>query len=432
MESKRARMNQKLYQRVNPPSGKRGIFLFSMVMVAFFTIINSQAHSGQIPPKAADSLGVHTIIIDPGHGGKDPGCLGAFSHEADVALAISLKLGSKIKEKYGNAVRVIYTRTKDDFVELHDRAKIANRNKGDLFICIHANSGASHAHGSEVYALGLHKEDAQFRVAERENSSILMESDHQAKYQDFDPKDPDSYIYLAHVAKTYLNNSLLFAGKIRKYFLKTPELTDRGVKQAGFLVLHQVNMPSVLVETGFLTNKDEEKVLNDKTSQDNIATAIFNAFVEYKSEIEAINGIVTNGKEDQEDVKDDSRENSEKQDNATTDKGPGKTDNGQNTSQNKGKETDPEKDNGVYFTVQIAASARSIETKAANFRGLDPVIEHPGKGIYRYTYGKSDNFEGAKKLQAQAREKGYSDSFIVAYQNGERIDVNKAIGMAKQ
>lgn len=423
MKSKRPRMNQKLYRHVNNCADKRSFCFFSLSLFLFLGIINSPARAGHKGGNT-DSLGVRTIIIDPGHGGKDPGCLGAFSHEADVALDISLKLGDKIKAKYGSSVKVIYTRTKDDFVELHDRAKIANRNKGDLFICIHANSGASHAHGSEVYALGLHKTDAQLHVAERENSSILMEDNHKAKYQDFDPNDPDNYIMITQLANTYLDNSLNFAGKIQKYFQKTPELTDRGVKQAGFLVLHQVNMPSVLIETGFLTNKDEEKVLNNKDSQDNIATAIFNAFVDYKTEMENINGIITNKKTvpDTEKVKEEPVKETVKTEPVKEEVSPEKNTNN----------TDPEKDNKIYFTVQIAASTKSIEIKTSNFKGLDNISEHPGKGIYRYTYGKSDNFEGAKKLHALAREKGYTDAFIVAYLNGERIDVNKAIGLAKQ
>lgn len=412
---------------------KRLMVWFSMGL--FLNLAFFNAYAGP-----TDSLGVRTIIIDPGHGGKDPGCLGAFSHEADVALAISLKLGNMIKEKYGNRVKVIYTRTKDEFVELHDRATIANKHKGDLFICIHANSGASHAHGSEVYALGLHKEDAQLRVADRENSSILMEEDHKSKYADFDTNDPDRYLFLSLLGKTYLNNSLNFAGKIQKYFQQTSELTDRGVKQAGFLVLHQVNMPSVLIETGFLTNKEEEKVLNDVKSQENIAKAIFNAFVDYKHEMESINGIITNkgennSEKNEKDEKDHSVNNlkNDKNNNGTTTKV-------DSTKVEKSDKTNPgnqnnltlEKDNKIWFMVQIAASAKAIECKPSNFKGLENILEHKGNDIYRYTYGKSNNFEEAKKLQATAKEKGYKDAFIIAFQNGERININKAIELAKQ
>lgn len=405
---------------------KRPMYFFSIGLFVILAFINVQAIAGP-----SDTLGVRTIIIDPGHGGKDPGCLGAFSHEADVALAISLKLGEMIKEKYGDRVKIVYTRTKDEHVGLQDRATIANKHKGDLFICIHANSGASHAHGSEVYALGLHRTDSQLKVAERENSTILMEDDHKTKYKDFDPNDPDAYIMITHLANTYMENSLNFAGKIQKYFQKTPELTDRGVKQAGFLVLHQVNMPSVLIETGFLTNKEEEKVLNDKESQKNIALAIFNAFVDYKEEMENINGMMTNGGKKDDQKKDDN--NQVVKDNPEVKK------DDQNTKKD---DTKNNKDNNpvnpmvadekIWFMVQIAASTKQLECKPSNFKGLEPISEIPSKGIYRYNYGKSNTFEEAKKLHAIAREKGYTDAFIVAYRNGERMEINKAIGLAKQ
>lgn len=403
---------------------KRGFTPLSLCLVlvlAFINVISIAAPT--------DSIGVKTIIIDPGHGGKDPGCLGAFSHEADVALDISLKLGSMIEQKYGKYVKVVYTRTKDEFVDLHERAKIANRHKGDLFICIHANASANTASkGSEVYALGLHRSDSQLKVAERENSSILMEDDHESHYQNFDPKDPDSYIIINALANTYMDNSLNFAGKIQKYFQQTPELSDRGVKQAGFLVLHQVNMPSVLIETGFLTNKDEEKVLNDKESQTNIAKAIFNAFVDYKTEMENINGIITNKKDNTgdggsitntTDKKDQTGKDEPKKDVVKKD-------------EPKKENPVPELDTKVVFMVQIAASAKSIECKPSNFKGLENITELKGKDIYRYMYGKSHNFEEAKRLQAVAREKGYAEAFVVAYQNGERIPISKAIELANK
>ncbi|HLP12920.1 MAG TPA: N-acetylmuramoyl-L-alanine amidase [Flavobacteriales bacterium] len=416
---------------------KRAVLAFRMGLVAILGLFN-------VPSKAAtpDSLGVRTIIIDPGHGGKDPGCLGTHSHEADVALAISLKFGKMLKDKYGSAIKVIYTRTTDEFVGLQERANMANKYKGDLFVCIHANASANkESKGSEVYALGLHRSDSQLKVADRENSSVLMEENHKSKYADFDLNDPDRYIIINALASTYLDNSLNFAEKISKNFKTTPKLVDRGVKQAGFLVLHQVNMPSVLIETGFLTNKDEEEILNDAKSQEDIAKAIFDAFVDYKSEVENINDIVT-GKEDKTINKDQVSEK-DKDKNIDKDKNLSGTNIVNNVAVNE-KDKDKNKentiiekdktpvDNAIYFMVQITASTKQIECNSANFRGLDIILEHPGKGIYRYTYGKSPNFEEAKKLLSNARDKGYKDAFIVAYQNGERIEINKAIGLAKQ
>ncbi|HYG52536.1 MAG TPA: N-acetylmuramoyl-L-alanine amidase [Flavobacteriales bacterium] len=432
-------------------SKKRAVWAFRTVLVALLALFNF--HSQATSP---DSLGVRTVIIDPGHGGKDPGCLGSHSHEADVALAISLKFGNMLKDKYGSALKVIYTRTTDEFVGLQERANMANKYKGDLFICIHANASANkESKGSEVYALGLHREDSQRRVADRENESILMEENHKAKYGDFDTNDPDRYLFVSLLSKTHLNNSLKFAEKISNNFQTTPKLIDRGVKQAGFLVLHQVNMPSVLIETGFLTNKEEEEILNDAASQEDIAKAIFNAFVDYKSEVENINNIVT-GKTDVKDNVSEKEKEKEKANQIEKDKNTpvavnnndhGKDKNMSNIvvnttekDKNKGSEKDkpvveknnPAVDNTIYFMVQITASTKQIECNSANFKGLDNILEHPGKGIYRYTYGKSPNFEEAKKLLSVARDKGYKDAFIVAYQNGERIEINKAIGIAKQ
>jgi N-acetylmuramoyl-L-alanine amidase len=369
-----------------------------------------------------DSLGVRTIIIDPGHGGKDPGCLGLHSHEADVALDISLKFGKMLKEKYGSSIRVIYTRTTDEFVGLQERANMANKYKGDLFICIHANASENkESKGSEVYALGLHRSDSQLKVADRENASILMEDNHESKYSNFDMNDPDRYLMVGLLGKTYLDNSLNLAEKITKNFAKTDKLIDRGVKQAGFLVLHQVNMPSILIETGFLTNRDEELVLNDVTSQENIAKAIFDAFVDYKTEMENINGIITNNKtveKEKEKVVEKDKENEKEKE--------------KETNKIENPKVNAETDNTIYFMVQISASTNKIECKSSNFKGLENIEEHSGKGIYRYTYGKSPNFEEAKKLHTIARDKGYKDSFLVAYQKGERIDINRAIELAKQ
>ncbi len=403
---------------------KRSTCFFSMLLLLVLALFNVNAIGG-VP----DSLGVRTVIIDPGHGGKDPGCLGAYSHESDVALGISLKFGNMIKEKYGNKVKIIYTRTTDEFVGLQERATLANKCKGDLFICIHVNASPNkESKGSEVYALGLHRSDSQLRVADRENSSILMEDNHESKYGKFDVNDPDRYLVMGLLGATYLDNSLNLAERITKNFAKTEGLIDRGVKQAGFLVLHQVNMPSILIETGFLTNKDEENLLNDAASQTSIATCIFDAFVDYKTEMENINGIITNTNQT------DKEKNKEKE--KVVEKEKEKEKEKENVVVEKEKTNEEIKnenlDNTIYFMVQISASTSSLDCKPSNFKGLENITEHPGKGIYRYTYGKSPNFGEAKKLLAIAQEKGFKDSFIVAYQKGERIDINRAIGLAKQ
>jgi N-acetylmuramoyl-L-alanine amidase len=198
----------------------------------------------------SEKQGIKTIVIDAGHGGKDPGCHGGFAHEKHVCLAIALRLGELIKTKYPD-VKVIYTRDKDVFVELIERANIANRAKADLFICIHANAGSNVAYGTETYVLGLHRTEAQQKVAERENSIISLEDDKGAKYKDFD-LSPDAIIAKQLQLSVFLDHSIMFATNLQREFKRIGRY-DRGVKQAGFLVLYKTTMPSVLIETGFLT-----------------------------------------------------------------------------------------------------------------------------------------------------------------------------------
>ena len=371
-----------------------------------------------------DSLGIRTIVIDPGHGGSDPGCIGPTkTHEADVALAISLKFGKMIEEKYGSKIKVIYTRAKDEFVELAERAKIANKNHADLFICIHANSGPSHAKGSETYVLGLHKSDANAKVAQRENDVILIEDDKGASYEKLDPNDPDFDIIIGLKTDLYLDQSIEFAALIQKYITNTEGYSDRGVKQAGFLVLHQVNMPSVLVETGFLTNPDEEKILTDDAYQTKMADAIFDAFVDYKINVDKKNGITTTEKtEEKVIVKEEVKiiEKPEKPD--TTVVVNNKSDIVEKNKINEAK---------VVFKVQITTSSKEIERSATNFKGLEGVDVYSDGGMFKYTYEKSNNFDEAKSALEAARSKGYTTAFIVAFKNGARSkDLNVAREMA--
>ncbi len=232
---------------------------------------------------------VDVIVIDAGHGGHDPGTSGKNLKEKDVALKIALKLGAYI-EKNLTDVKVIYTRKTDRYLSLDERAEIANRNKADLFICIHANSlpGAP-AMGTETFVMGLHKDNSNFEVAKRENSVILMDENYKERYEGFDPKSPESYILFALNQSAYQENSLRFAAKIENQFKTKAGRSSRGVKQAGFMVLWKTTMPSVLIETGFLSNAIEEKFLGSDSGQDLIASGIYRAFKEYKAEIESIN-----------------------------------------------------------------------------------------------------------------------------------------------
>jgi len=232
---------------------------------------------------------VAVVVIDAGHGGKDPGTSGKSTKEKDIALKIALKLGKYIEENIPG-VKVIYTRKTDKYLGLDERAAIANKNKADLFICIHANSltGAV-AYGTETYVMGLHKDKENFDVAKRENSVILMDQNYEERYEGFDPKSPESYILFSLNQTAYQENSLKFAQKVEEQFKTRVGRSSRGVKQAGFMVLWKTTMPSVLIETGFLSNSKEEIFLASDHGQDLIASAIYRAFKEYKAEIESIN-----------------------------------------------------------------------------------------------------------------------------------------------
>ena len=231
---------------------------------------------------------LRTVVIDAGHGGKDVGCSGKASHEADIALKLALELGGLI-EKNMPDVNVIYTRKTDVFVELIDRAGIANKSNANLFISIHCNSGPSTAYGTETYTMGPHVSEGNLNVAKRENAVILKEDNYQEKYDGFNPNSPQSHILFALHQSAYIDNSLRFAQKLEHQFKHRVGRSSRGVKQAGFLVLWKSAMPSVLIETGFLTNPQEEKYLNDKSGQTYMASGMYRAFREYKEELEAMN-----------------------------------------------------------------------------------------------------------------------------------------------
>ncbi len=240
-------------------------------------------------PAETDRYRLRTVVLDAGHGGKDRGCAGASAREADVALAIILDLGRRIKE--GNPdVRIIYTRKTDVFIELDERAHIANRNHADLFISVHCNAGPKGSHGTEVWCMGPHKTEANLGVAKRENSVILQEKDYQRRYDGFNPNSPQGNILFSLFQSAYITNSLRLAQRIDKQFRSSVGRSSRGVKQAGFIVLWKSTMPSVLVESGFLTDRNEEQYLDTKAGQQAIAGGIYHAFRQYKQELEGTRG----------------------------------------------------------------------------------------------------------------------------------------------
>lgn len=357
---------------------------------------------GQDDLDEALSSGIKTVVIDPGHGGKDPGCHGAVTNEKKVVLEIGLKLGEYIKKKYPH-IDVIYTRKKDVFIELDRRAEIANEKNADLFICIHANAAGSSAYGAESYVLGLHRTESQQKVAERENSIIHFEENSEEKYKDFD-LSPDAIIARQLQLSVFLNHSINFASKIQSQFASIGR-HDRGVKQAGFLVLYKTTMPSVLIETGFLTNNKEENFLNDPVNQIKMANAIFKAFQEFKSEIEGVNALVENGEGFEEDVKrEDESPFSEVE----------------------------EQEGVVYFKVQVETSRDPLKLTDERFYGVR-VDEYEQNGLYKYTAGLfEEDFSSANDLKKEMRDKGFEHAFVVAFRDGKRIPIGEALKLVQR
>ena len=251
--------------------------------LAFILIMASFKSAGLVEYK------VDKVVIDAGHGGKDPGTHGIISREKDIALKIALEVGRIIKENLKD-VEVIYTRNNDTFVELDDRANIANKNDADVFISIHCNSVPKNKdiiYGTETYVMGQHTSEGNFEVTKRENSVILLEEEYEERYEGFDPKSPESLILFSLYQNAYINNSLNLADKIEHQFEKRVGRNSRGVRQAGFWVLWRTSMPSVLIEVGYLSNPKEEKYLNDELGQVYLASGIFRAFRDYKDELES-------------------------------------------------------------------------------------------------------------------------------------------------
>ncbi len=359
-----------------------------------------------VPDK--DESRISVVVIDPGHGGKDWGASMGKAKEKDIVLDIAIKLGDIIKLNYPN-VKIIYTRKKDIFIPLHQRANIANKNKADLFISIHVNAVENKSvRGTETFVLGQHRSKDNLDVAKKENSVILLEDDYTNTYEGFDPNLPESYIMFELVQDEYLEQSVMFASAIQKQFKEQANRVDRSVKQAGFLVLRRTTMPSVLIETGFLSHTSERNYLLSESGKTNLASAIFKAFKDYKRKIEDKSSfnLITKNETSKPEVK---------KEKTTTVLKP-ETDKNIQKSENK----------LIYFSVQIMALKRKMETTPTNFKGEKSIFVVEAADINRYYSGKFENLNDAEVEKSRIQEK-YPTAFIVAFENNKLISVKKAL-----
>jgi N-acetylmuramoyl-L-alanine amidase len=333
-------------------------------------------------------LGINTVVIDPGHGGKDPGAISPNNnYEKTVVLKVSLLLGEMIQKNFPK-VKVIYTRNDDRFIGLAKRAKIANEIGADLFISIHANAvEAPKANGFETWVLGLHKSQAALEVAKFENSAILMEENNEQTYSEFDPSDPDAYIALSMRQNAFLDQSLILANSIQKDSKLKLGLRDRGVKQAGFMVLYRATMPAVLVELGFLSNPIDEKLLISESGQLKLANHLFEGFKNYKTKYDNVDKSLTKFKKENSTYKSDNSFN-----------------------------------NGNIYKVQLATSTVKIPILPENFNGLKDVEVYISGKFYKYTYGSSTNMNSINEKLELAKKAGYESSFVISFQDGKRLD----------
>ncbi len=357
---------------------------------------------------AQESLGkIKCICIDAGHGGKDPGAISGKLREKDITLAIALKLGKMVKNAYPD-LNVVYTRTKDVAVDLRERGKIANRAKAQLFISIHVNKfSKASVRGVETYVLGLHKSEASFQVAMKENEAIHYEEDYSVKYDGFDPKKAESYIMFNFLKNSHLKNSMEFAAPIQKELVAKTRMPDREVRQAGFIVLMDVGMPAVLIETGFISNLSDQKILTSESGQTNIAKAIFTAFQTYKNNVER-NSVVLKGEVERQKTAQKQEVQKQKE----------------NTSSNAGKNVKVSGKKDLFYAIQVASSKTQI--KDLRYLKLkDKVEELKGGGRYRYYVKITPSYEKALEFQKEVR-KTVKDSFVIAIYKGKQITIAEA------
>lgn len=351
------------------------------------------------------------VVIDPGHGGHDAGAVGRKAKEKDINLGVALKLGKMISDNV-EGVKVVYTRKSDTYLTLQQRADLANKANGDLFISIHTNSvdrkspNRNTVKGASTYTLGLHRSQENLEVAKRENSVILLENDYSTRYAGFDPNSAESYIMFEFTQKTGMEQSIQFASDIQAQFTSVAGRFDKGVRQAGFWVLARTKMPSVLIELGFICNPTEEQYLVSVAGQKNLATSIYNAFVKYKSDYDR----------------------KQKSDHASA--APVKAKSAVAVPENqtaarieapKQQVSDNCAESGkTVYKVQLFASSQKFSAGSEHFKGLSPVDCYFEGGMYKYTYGEAASREELKPSYDKAKAL-FNGAFVVIFRDGRRV-----------
>lgn len=403
--------------------------------------------------------GKFVVVIDAGHGGKDPGAVRGKYKEKDINLGVALALGQLI-EKNMEDVKVVYTRKTDVFVDLDKRAQIANKAKANLFISLHTNSTdakSTKASGADTYILGLARSAENLAVAKRENSVILLEDDYTTKYEGFDPNSPESNIIFEFMTNTYMEQSLQFASHVQKDFKEIARRVDRGVRQAGFLVLRRTSMPSVLIELGFINNDTEARYLTSALGQRAMATSIYSGFRKYKLNFdkkqgglkpsqpiaqnivkeEVVKTVVVDtpqNKEVKAEVQDTAKPaNPVIKPVAKTDLKLAEKPEAKEPAKNEPAKLNPpasasvkeiskttSKPNVTEYKVQFLMSNKKLPDNSPEFKGLSPVSYYKDGGAYKYTYGSTTNWTEIQRIQKQVRTK-FSDAFVVRFKNGERV-----------
>lgn len=397
----------------------KSLFKYIFIFFWIFIFVNPQLSFSQKKN--------FVVVLDAGHGGNDPGAVGRISKEKDITLSVARMVGDLISKNL-NDVKVVYTRKTDVFIPLEQRAAIANDNHADLFISIHVNAAKSKtAYGAETYTLGLAKTKANLDVAMTENSVILLEDDYQTKYKGFDPSSVDSYIMFEFMMDKYLDNSIAFATNVQDQFVGYAKRSDRGVRQAGFWVLHRSACPSVLIELGFISHYNEELYLASTSGQRELSQSIYNAFVKYKKNHDKKLGY--NQSSNQTDTETTSQMAVPQTQVTIVDNS--QVSNVNNAVGNEDVNPIKTKVNQPVFKLQVFVSSNKLKSNDSQLKGLKDVDFYQEGGWYKYTVGADTDYDKVNQTRLDLKKR-FPDAFIIAFLNDKKIPVKDAQNMVKK